>query len=437
MNRTVAFHTFGCKLNFSETSTLARIFEANGYKKVAYLEDKPNVFVINTCSVTEQADQKCIKLVKQAKAVSPEMKIVVVGCYAQLKPKEISELKGVHIVLSAKEKFRIFEVIEDLESCTHYINEQSVQDIHEFTPTYSIGDRTRSFLKVQDGCNYNCSFCTIPMARGKSRSGEIEDIYQQAKDILDKGIKEIVISGINIGDYGIIEGKRKYRLLELIKRLDTIEGTHRFRISSIEPNLLQTEIINYIAHSEHFMPHFHIPLQSGSDKILKKMYRRYDTKLYEERITQLVKSIPNVCIGVDVIVGFPSETKEDFEETYAFLEKLPVSYLHIFTYSERNNTPAPDLDGTIPYAERKIRANRLRMLSEHKKRNFYKHHEGTKAKVLFEALKQGEVSGFTENYIKVRLKTNTSLQNTIRETQLLHLDEVKGSMLGILDDKKD
>ena len=420
----VAFHTLGCKLNFSETSTIARQFEAKGYKKVAFSE-QPDIFLINTCSVTENADKKCRRIVKEAQKVNPEAYVAIIGCYAQLKPKEISEIPGVDVVLGAAEKFQLLDLIEDFEKTPQAkILASAVSEAKTFHNAYSINDRTRTFLKVQDGCNYHCSFCTIPLARGKSRSDSLANVITSAQAIAKEDVKEIVLTGVNIGDFGIQESKRKERFIDLVKALDEVEGIERFRISSIEPNLLTNEIIDFVAHSKRFVPHFHIPLQSGSNTLLRAMRRRYLRELYSDRIEKIKSLMPNCCIGVDVIVGFPGETEALFLETYDFLNQLDVSYLHVFTYSERANTVAPKMEGTVPQKERQRRSKMLRILSEKKKRSFYESQLGTTKSVLFENdVVDGMMHGFTENYVRV---TKPFDPMAINETQEVYLKTIGG-----------
>ncbi len=349
----VAFYTLGCKLNFSETSTIARSFKARGYREVSF-DQVPNIFIINTCSVTDNADKKCAKIVREAKKIAPNSFVAIIGCYAQLKPKEISKIKGVDAVLGAAEKFRMFDYLEEfIPQSRPKIFNSKIKTANVFHASHSYGDRTRTFLKVQDGCDYKCTFCTIPLARGKSRSESIENILKQANQIALTEVKEIVLTGVNIGDFGIQKGKRKERFIDLLKALDNVEGIDRFRISSIEPNLLTEGIIDFVAQSKKFVPHFHIPLQSGSNLVLRNMKRRYNTHLYADRIKKIKEIIPNCCIGVDVITGFPGETKAEYLKTYNFLRKLDVSYLHVFTYSERENTLAIDMTHRIPKKERK------------------------------------------------------------------------------------
>lgn len=415
----VAFHTLGCKLNFAETSAISRLFEERGFCKVDF-HDHPNVFVINTCSVTDKADKKCQKLVKDALKISPDAFIIVIGCYAQLKPQEIAQIPGVDAVLGASEKFKLLDLIPSFEKRKKAtVHVKAIKEANTFTPSYSMGDRTRTFLKVQDGCNYHCSFCTIPLARGKSRSATIESIVQQAQEVAQKGIKEVVLTGVNIGDYGVLDNRRKTNFLTLVQALDQVVGIQRFRISSIEPNLLNDPIINFVAQSERFVPHFHIPLQSGNNKILKLMRRRYQRELYTDRVSAIKAHMPQCSIGADVIVGFPGETAEDFLATYHFLNELPIAYLHVFPYSERNNTHATGLAGVVPQEERARRAKMLRILSEKKLRRFYEDHLGGVATVLFEqANAGGMMEGFTENYIRVTAPYDASLVNTLQTVYL-------------------
>ncbi len=423
--RKVAFYTLGCKLNFSETSTIARQFEERGYERVDFSE-KADIFVINTCSVTENADKKCKQVVKQAKKTSPNSFVIIIGCYAQLKPQEIATIKGVDAVLGAAEKFRLFEVLNDFEQKdTVQLCASEISQATDFNTAYSYGDRTRTFLKVQDGCDYNCAFCTIPLARGNSRSDTIENIVKAAKEIAATNVKEIVLTGVNTGDYGLINNKRVYTFFELIQQLDKIEGIDRFRISSIEPNLLTDEIIEFVAKSKKFVPHFHIPLQSGSDEILRFMRRRYKTSLYRERIEKIKNLMPDACIGVDVIVGFPNESDEHFMQTYNFLHSLDISYLHVFTYSERQNTKAAEMGNAVP---KKIRAERSKMLhnlSDKKRRYFYETQLGKTKTVLWEnEVKEDKIFGFTENYVRVNQAYNVSLPNTLQEVELKEFDKL-------------
>ncbi len=425
--KTVSFHTLGCKLNYSETSSISRQFEQAGYQVVPF-SDSADIYVLNTCSVTDFADRKCRYTVRKALRHSPNAKIVVIGCYAQLKPDEISKIEGVDLVLGAAEKFNVLEYVERLEKLPGkgMIKASDVQAANVFKSSFSYGDRTRSFLKVQDGCNYKCTFCTIPQARGKSRSDTIEQAVENAQNISKLGVKEIVLTGVNLGDFGngteVIEGKRPKKeamFIDLIKALDEVDGIERFRISSIEPNLLTDEVIEFVAKSKRFVPHFHIPLQSGSDKILKLMKRRYLTDLYTGRVEKIKNIMPHCCIGVDVIVGFPSETSEDFLETFNYLRELDVSYLHVFTYSERANTPAVEIDHIIPMHTRKERNEQLRILSEKKKRQFYNQFVGEERAVLLEAgSEDGVLSGFTDNYLKVEVEASDALINTIQKVAL-------------------
>ncbi|UZR93232.1 tRNA (N(6)-L-threonylcarbamoyladenosine(37)-C(2))-methylthiotransferase MtaB [Chondrinema litorale] len=420
----VAFYTLGCKLNFSETSTIARMFEERGYKKVSF-SDTPDIFIINTCSVTDNADKKCRKVVREAKAISPNAYVSIIGCYAQLKPKEISEIPGVDAVLGAAEKFRLLDLLDGFvkpEKAQVFASE--VTEANSFISGYSMNDRTRTFLKVQDGCNYNCTFCTIPLARGKSRSDTVESVLVNAREIAATEVKEVVLTGVNLGDFGIVEGRRQFRFYDLVKELDKVEGIERYRISSIEPNLLSNDIIEYVAESKRFVPHFHIPLQSGSDKLLKLMRRRYERQLYADRVAKIKELMPHCCIGVDVIVGFPGETEEDFLDTYHFLNELDVSYLHVFTYSERPNTPAIDMEGAVPQKTRQKRSKMLRSLSHKKKRAFYEQHIGGQATVLFENdVENGMMHGFTENYIRVTAKYDPLLVNELKQVQLVRLND--------------
>ena len=416
----VAFYTLGCKLNFSESSSLARSFLLKGYGRVEFHE-KADVYVINTCSVTDHADKKCAKVVKQALKNSPGAIIAVIGCYAQLKPEEIASIPGVSIVLGASEKFNLPEHIENhLQSDETRILAGPIKHVHTFVPSFSAGDRTRSFLKVQDGCDYFCSFCTIPLARGQSRSDTIQNTLNSAKKAIETGVKEIVLTGVNIGDFGSHPDENFFKL---VQELDKLQGINRFRISSIEPNLLTDEIIHFVSNSQHFVPHFHIPLQSGSNKILKLMRRKYDVELYENRILYIKSLMPNCAIGVDVITGFPGETEEDFLETYQFLNRLDITYLHVFTYSERENTTAVKLSGSVPKEERLKRTHMLRILSEKKRRFFYEQHLGLEAEVLFEAEENtGMMNGFTENYIRVKTAYDPSLLNQIKKVRLNKID---------------
>ena len=417
--KAVAFYTLGCKLNFSETSTISRQFEERGFQKVPF-DSAADVFVINTCSVTENADKKCRKVVKEARKQNPKATVLIIGCYAQLKPKEIAEIPGVDAVLGAAEKFQLLDILEDFEPKEQaQIHVSEVEEAKTYVPGFSYGDRTRTFLKVQDGCNYHCSFCTIPLARGNSRSASIESVVEQAQKIAQTEVKEVVLTGVNIGDFGIQNGKRKERFIDLVRALDEVEGIERFRISSIEPNLLKNEIIEFVAASKRFMPHFHIPLQSGSDEILKGMRRRYRSDLYANRVAKIKELMPHACIGVDVIVGFPGETEAHFEETYAFLNELDIAYLHVFPYSERDNTHALNLDGVVYEHVRKERAKRLRILSQKKRRYFYESQLGSVRSVLFEAdSKEGQMEGFTDNYVRVTAPYDPLLVNDCTDLRL-------------------
>ncbi|WP_421889110.1 tRNA (N(6)-L-threonylcarbamoyladenosine(37)-C(2))-methylthiotransferase MtaB [Marinoscillum sp.] len=419
----VAFYTLGCKLNFSETSTISRMFEDRGFKKVDFT-DQPDIFIINTCSVTENADKKCKKIVREAKKISPKSFVTIIGCYAQLKPKEISEIKGVDAVLGAAEKFRLFEYLDEFIATNEpQVYASEIQEAKRYNASYSYGDRTRTFLKVQDGCNYGCAFCTIPLARGKSRSASIAEIVEQAKEIAASEVKEVVLTGVNIGDFGIQDGKRKEKFIDLIKALDEVEGIERFRISSIEPNLLSNDVIRFVSQSKRFVPHFHVPLQSGSDKILQRMNRRYLSDLYRERVHTIKSLMPHCGIGVDVITGFPGETEEDFLETYQFLNELDVSYLHVFTYSERANTQALEMDGVVSLKDRQKRSKMLRALSEKKKRYFYEQHVDQMQTVLFEDdVEDGHMHGFTENYIRIKAKYDPVLINEMKVVKMARVD---------------
>ncbi len=428
--RTVAFHTLGCKLNYSETSALARLFEDKGYWPVRF-EEGADIYVLNTCSVTEQADKECKKIVRQALRRQPDAFVVVTGCYAQLKPHDIAEIPGVDLVLGAGEKFRILDYVDDLSKAPGkgMVHAGEVRDVNTFNASFSFGDRTRSFLKVQDGCDYKCSFCTIPLARGASRSDSLENAVANARRIAGQGTQEIVLTGVNLGDFGngtaVIEGERPKKeamFIDLIRALDTEVDIPRFRISSIEPNLLTDEVIAFVAGSRRFMPHFHVPLQSGNDKQLRDMRRRYSRDLYTARVETIKRHMPHACIGCDVIVGFPGETEADFLESYRFLQTLDVSYLHVFTYSERTNTPAAEMPGAVSVEERRRRNAALRGLSEMKRREFYRRHLGTVRPVLFEQHKNSELlSGFTDNYIKIEMAAGVGQVNSIAPVLLENL----------------
>ena len=419
LNKKIAFHTLGCKLNFSETSSITRQFLDLGYEKTNF-DSNADIYILNTCSVTENANKDARKFVRKAKRNNPNATIVVIGCYAQLKPDEIGEIDGVDIVLGAKEKFNLINHLDGLElnKGTKILNSK-IEYVSNFKSSYSLGERTRSYLKVQDGCNYSCSFCTIPLARGKSRNDTIQNTIQVAKKIATTEVKEIVLTGINIGDYG--NGSDE-SFSDLIKEIDSLSGIDRIRISSIEPNLLSNEIIELSASSKKLMPHFHIPLQSGSDNILKAMRRRYDTNLYSDLIANIKVKIPDVSIGVDVMVGFPGETESDFISTYNFIKQLDISYLHVFTYSERPNTDALNIDKIVSIEKRRERSKKLHLLSEQKLLKFYDQFIGQKRPVLFESIKNGLLIGHSDNYIKIRSKGNPDLINTIQNVELLYND---------------
>lgn len=422
----VAFYTLGCKLNYSESSTISRMFEEKGYKKVEFNEN-PDIFIINTCSVTENADKKCKKIVKEATKINPDGYVAIIGCYAQLKPKEIAEIEGVDAVLGAAEKFRLIDLIGDFKkektaTSTEKIYTSAIEEALDYHISYSINDRTRTFLKVQDGCDYPCSYCTIPLARGKSRSDSIKNIVNAAHEIASKGVKEIVLTGVNIGDFGIQNGEKKATFLELIKALDEVEGIERFRISSIEPNLLKDEIIEFVAQSKRFVPHFHIPLQSGSNTVLGLMKRRYKRELYADRVRKIKEIMPDCCIGVDVIVGHPGETEAHFLETYNFLNELDINYLHVFTYSERPNTDALLIKPVVAQHKRNERSKMLHILSDKKKRFFYESQLATTQEVLFEDdIQDGMMLGWTKNYIRVGAKYDPILINETKEVKLVSI----------------
>ncbi len=421
MQKSVAFYTLGCKLNFSETSSIQRKLNDAGFSK-ANFEDGADVYVINTCSVTDHADKKCKRVVKEALSYNPNAYIAVVGCYAQLKPHEIAEIPGVDVVLGAAEKFNLDQHLNNLiKREKGAIYSCDINDVNDFIPSYSLGDRTRTFLKIQDGCDYTCTYCTIPMARGKSRSPKINEIVKQAKEIALQGVKEIVITGVNTGDFG---NDNEQSFLDLIKALDEVSGISRYRISSIEPNLLTDEIIAFVAQSTKFVPHFHVPLQSGSNRILKLMRRRYMRDLYSSRVEKIKELMPHCCIGVDVIVGFPGETQEDFMDTYNFINDLDVSYLHVFTYSERPNTLAAEMTDKVLDRHRFERNAMLRILSDKKKRAFYESHLQSTKKVLWEADHDfGVMHGFTENYIKVKTTFNPDMVNTLSSITLQEIND--------------
>lgn len=427
MSKKVAFYTLGCKLNFSETSTIARSFQEEGFERVEF--DQPaDIFVINTCSVTENADKRFKSIVKQAQKYNNEAFIIGIGCYAQLKPEELAAVDGVDLVLGATEKFKVTDYINDLSKNDFgEVHSCEINEADFYVGSYSIGDRTRAFLKVQDGCDYKCTYCTIPLARGISRSDELENVLKNASEIAAQGIKEIVLTGVNIGDYGKGEfgnKRHEHTFLEMVKELDEVEGIERLRISSIEPNLLKDETIDFVSQSNTFVPHFHMPLQSGSNELLKKMRRRYLRELYVDRVQRIKSKMSDACIGVDVIVGFPGETDELFLETYNFLNELPISYLHVFTFSERENTPAATMEGVVPQKIRKKRSKMLRGLSAKKRRAFYESQLGKTKTVLFESEnKEGYIHGFTENYVKVKYPWNPHLCNTQHQVVLNEIAE--------------
>lgn len=435
--RTVAFHTLGCKLNYAETSSVKRLFENDGYTVVPY-DTEADVYILNTCSVTDNADRECRKSVRQVHRQNPQARVVVMGCYAQLKPKEIASIEGVSLVLGAAEKFNVLDYLHALEG-VHETAAVHAGEIHladTFTPSHSYGDRTRSFLKVQDGCDYKCTFCTIPKARGQSRSAEIPQVLQQARDIGAAGVKEIVLTGVNIGDFGngtsVIEGmrpKKEAMLIDLVRELDNVPEVERFRISSIEPNLCTDEIIDFVASSQRFMPHFHMPLQSGNNDILKKMRRRYLRELYAERVASIKKIMPHACIGVDVITGFPGESDDHFLDSYQFLASLDIDYIHAFTYSERADTPAASMPDSVPVQIRRDRSQALRQLSLKKKAQHYEKHRGATRSVLFEkGPSEDLMSGFTDNYIRVLMPFESQSLNTIRPCHLGDLQTQNGDV---------
>lgn len=423
----VAFYTLGCKLNFSETSTIARDFQNEGFQRVDF-EEIADIYVINTCSVTDNADKQFKQIVKKAMKLNDKAFVAAVGCYAQLKPEELAVVDGVDLVLGATEKFKITDYITDLsKNDKGEVHSCEIEDADFYVGSYSIGDRTRAFLKVQDGCDYKCTYCTIPLARGISRSDALESVLKNAQEISEQGIKEIVLTGVNIGDYGKGEfgnKKHEHTFLDLVKALDEVGGIERLRISSIEPNLLKNETINFVANSRTFVPHFHIPLQSGSNEILKKMKRRYLREVYTDRVANIRRVMPHACIGVDVIVGFPGESDEHFLETYHFLNELDISYLHVFTYSERDNTEAAEMEGIVPANVRSKRSKMLRGLSVKKRRAFYESQIGSNRTVLFEnENKEGYIHGFTENYVKIKTPWDPALVNTLQNVQLTRIDE--------------
>ena len=426
----VAFYTLGCKLNYSESSTISRMFESKGYEKVEF-NQKPDIFIVNTCSVTENADKKCRKIVREANKINPDGYVAIIGCYAQLKPQEIAEIEGVDAVLGAAEKFQLIDLLDGFvkepTQKTAKIYNQNIEEAIDYHTSYSLNDRTRTFLKVQDGCDYPCAYCTIPLARGTSRSDTIENVVSAAQEIAKSGVKEIVLTGVNIGDFGLRNGRREETFLDLVKALDEVEGIERFRISSIEPNLLTDEIIEFVARSKRFVPHFHIPLQSGSNKILGLMKRRYKRELYIDRVAKIKRLMPHCCIGVDVIVGHAGETDDDFLITYNFLNELEVSYLHVFTYSERENTSALLIKPVVPQQKRTERSKMLHILSDKKRRYFYEQQIGKVFTVLFEEdVENGMMQGFTENYVRIEAKYDPLL---INETKRVSLTSVNENML--------
>ena len=426
----VAFYTLGCKLNYSETSTIARMFESKGYEKVEF-NQKPDIFIVNTCSVTENADKKCKKIVREANKINPDGYVAIIGCYAQLKPQEIADIEGVDAVLGAAEKFQLIDLLDGFvkepSQKTAKIFNQNIEEAIDYHTSYSLNDRTRTFLKVQDGCDYPCAYCTIPLARGASRSDTIENVVKAANEIAKSGVREIVLTGVNIGDFGLRNGVREYTFLDLVKALDEVEGIERFRISSIAPNLLTDETIEFVAQSKRFVPHFHIPLQSGSNKVLGLMKRRYKRELYVDRVRKIKELMPHCCIGVDVIVGHAGETDEDFLETYHFLNELNISYLHVFTYSERENTTALLIKPVVPSHKRSERSKMLHILSDKKRRYFYEQQIGKNFTVLFEEdIENGMMQGFTENYVRITAKYDPLL---INETKLVSLSSINENML--------
>ncbi|MEP6727018.1 MAG: tRNA (N(6)-L-threonylcarbamoyladenosine(37)-C(2))-methylthiotransferase MtaB [Bacteroidota bacterium] len=414
--KTVAFHTLGCKLNFSETSAISRLLEGDGFEKRSF-EENADVYVINTCSVTDNADKECRHLVRRIQRKSPESLVVITGCYAQLKPKEIAAIPGVDLVLGAAEKFNIVQHLKELsKGDSAKICSCDIDEVNGFNASFSVNDRTRTFLKVQDGCSYNCSFCTIPMARGKSRSDTVANVVTTANDLAATGVKEIILTGVNLGDFGKgstgLEDQENF--FDLVKALENVNGIERYRISSIEPNLLTNEIIEFVANSSKFMPHFHIPMQSGSNKILGLMRRRYKKELYADRVNLIKTLMPHCAIGVDVIVGFPGETAEDFQETFEFLQELDVSYLHVFTYSERDNTKALEIKPVVPVNTRLERNKTLRNLSYMKMQYFTQQHIGQTRKVLFEGYaKSAMMEGYTDNYIRITTSHRADWVNNV------------------------
>lgn len=428
-SKTVSFHTLGCKLNFSETSTISRMFTENGYERVDF-NRKADVVVINTCSVTDVADKKCRQAIKKAVRNSPDAIVAVIGCYAQLSPENIEKIEGVDIVLDTKDKFRLFEYIENFNN-KNVVKNSAILEVEEFQPSWSYGDRTRTFLKVQDGCDYKCAYCTIPLARGKSRNNSVQKTVETVKTIASKGVREVILTGINLGDFGRSTGESFY---ELIREVEKVEGISRYRISSVEPNLLSDEIIEFVANSEKFMPHFHIPLQSGSNKVLQLMGRRYNAELFTGRIEKVKALIPHCYIGVDVIVGVPGETTELFAETRVLLENLDISELHVFSYSERKNTRASEFQGKVDADEKKNRSKILLALSENKMRNFYEKYSGKNAVVLFEDFNDnGVMYGYTENYIKTQTSYKADISNKLVNVRLGNINSAGNAEVEIFE----
>lgn len=427
----VAFHTLGCKLNFAETSTIARNFTDNGYERVDF-NDVADIYVINTCSVTNKADKKSQQAAKKARNKNPSAKVIVVGCYSQLQPEKVAKIPGVDLVLGSNEKFRVLDYLDNINNSDHKteIHSCELNDTIEYTPSYSYGDRTRSFLKVQDGCDYMCTYCTIPLARGKSRNPDINSLVKQASEIGDSGVKEIILTGVNIGDFGKSTGNN---FLQLIKELDKVDSVGRYRISSIEPNLLTNEIIEFVARSGKFMPHFHIPLQSGCNDILAKMKRRYNTGTFEKRLQQVNQVLPDAFIGIDVIVGFPGETDQLFNTTYDFLKKLNVSYYHVFSFSQRPNTPAAEMNGKVPGNVITSRSKKIQMLADKKQAEFYKRHIGKEREALFEeSSKDEKMWGFTDNYIKTETQYDPALAGKIKKVRITGINEQGNTEIKIL-----
>jgi len=429
MTKKVAFHTLGCKLNFSETSTVARLFENKGYERVG-INEKADIYIINTCSVTAQAERKCRTAIKKVQKINKEAFVAVIGCYAQLKPKEIIAIEGVDLVLGANEKFNLFSYIEDLKKKkSPEIHSCEIDEVNSFLPAFSSNDRTRSFLKVQDGCDYECAYCTIPKARGKSRNHNIAKTVEVAKQAVESGVKEIILTGVNTGDFGRSTGEK---FIDLVKELDKIEGINRYRISSIEPNLITDEIIDFVANSKSFLPHFHIPLQSGCNKILAKMQRRYKRELYAEKVAKIKAVMPNASIGVDVIVGFPSESDEDFKSTYDFINGLNISYLHVFSYSERPGTKSIDIKPKVSSEKITERSKKLHILSDKKTRYFYEQNLNKEINVLFETTNEGKLMhGFTENYLKIEHEFDKNLINKIVKVKTIGISESGNVLINV------